>query len=116
MRKTEVSIIETLNKEMKKYFFVPPFFVWFIIRYIVLGLFGVETILKHWDNESDEVKITSALFFFVGLIIAGFIDITKLFILFTAELFSLLYIPLIDRILLNKYKVDVSLNKNETLN
>ena len=85
-----------MDNKYRAYFWLPPFFLWSIIKYPIIGLFGVNTIVRHWENENSEAKVFLAIFYFAGLVIARSMDLVRILILLVAELLGLFYVPIIE--------------------
>lgn len=91
-------LIWTMDNRHRGYFLLPPFLLWHIVKYPIIGLFGVEIIIEQWENENSSAKFFLAIFYFIGLIIARSMDLTRLMILLLAELLGLFYVPIIENI------------------
>ena len=99
-----------MDNKHRGYFLLPPFLLWHIIKYPIIGLFGVETIIEQWENENTGAKFFLAIFYFIGLIIARSMDLARLMILLSAELLGLFYVPIIENIF-NAYQKEMLYQK-----
>ena len=105
-------ILGTMDNKHRGYFLLPPFLLWHIIKYPIIGLFGVETIIEQWENENTGAKLFLAIFYFIGLIIARSMDLARLMILLSAELLGLFYVPIIENIF-NAYQKANAISKTK---
>lgn len=113
MTKKVIKIIEDMDTRESKYFYLPPFILWIVVKYITISLFGTGAIMTIWEKDKQEHKIVAVPFFFIGLIIARTIDFIRLILYFVAGLISIFYMPIVEKQLENRYKYEIQLNKQQ---
>ena len=91
-------LLKTMNNDYNKFFHLPPFILWYFIKYPIIALFGVDLLIEEWENEKLGVKPFIALFFFIVIIIARSLDLVRLIILFFGGILSLIYLPIVEQV------------------